>query len=136
MKHAQQVELLKELMRQLDAGVNVDAGGLRKNPASAYTCPELAAREWETFFRRHPQVIGFSGALPAPGTFATVGDFGVEVLATRDEEGVFHAFLNACRHRGSMLETARRGSARRFACPFHSWTYRADGKLATIPMAE
>jgi hypothetical protein len=34
MRHALQVKLLKELLRQLDKGVNAHAGGLRKNPAS------------------------------------------------------------------------------------------------------
>ena len=35
MRQELQVELLKELLRQLDEGVNADAGGLRKNPTSA-----------------------------------------------------------------------------------------------------
>ncbi|MEH6571489.1 MAG: SRPBCC family protein [Halioglobus sp.] len=134
MQHALQVELLKELMRQLDEGVNADAGGLRKNPTSAYTCPEIAEREQHTFFANHAQIIGCSGELPEPGSFVTVSDFGVEILATRDEQGVFHAFLNACRHRGTMLETARRGQKKRFSCPFHAWTYTSDGALANIPM--
>ena len=134
MKHELQVELLKELQRQLAEGVNADAGGLRKNPASAYTCRERAQREWLEFFTNHPQVIGLSGELPRPGSFVTLGDFGLEVLATRDENGVFRAFLNSCRHRGSMVEQERRGFKSRFSCPFHGWTYAADGALQAIPM--
>ncbi len=136
MKHALQVELLKELQRQLAEGVNADAGGLRKNPATAYTCPQRAEQEWQTFFTHHPQLIGLSGELPEPGSFVTLGDFGTEVLATRDEAGVFRAFLNSCRHRGSMLERQRRGVKSRFSCPFHAWTYTADGALSAIPMNE
>jgi phenylpropionate dioxygenase-like ring-hydroxylating dioxygenase large terminal subunit len=136
MRHELQVELLQELRRQLREGVNADAGGLRKNPASAYTCPALAERELQTFFYQHPQLIGLSGELPGPGTFVTLADFGVEILATRDERGVFRAFLNACRHRGTMLESSRRGSKSRFSCPFHGWTYSAAGELAGIPMAQ
>jgi len=136
MRHSLQVELLKELLRQLDEGVNADAGGLRKNPASAYTCPELATREWQHFFRNHPQIIGCSAELPEPGSFVTLGDFGMEVLATRDEQGVFRAFLNACRHRGTMLEGERRGIKQRFSCPFHAWTYASDGALTGIPMSK
>jgi len=135
MRHSLQVELLKELLHQLDEGVNADAGGLRKNPASVYTCPELAGREWQTFFRSHPQIIGCSGELPQPGSFVTLADFGVEILATRDEHGVFRAFLNACRHRGTMLEGERRGNKKRFSCPFHAWTYVSDGALTGIPMS-
>lgn len=136
MRHETQVNLLKELLRQLDEGVNHDAGGLRRNPASAYTCPERAAREWQLFYREHPQIVGMSGDLPGPGSFITLADFGIEILATRDEAGQFRAFLNACRHRGSKVEPERRGEKRRFSCPFHAWTYSADGSLSGIPMAE
>ena len=45
MQRSTEVRLLKELMRQLDAGVNIDAGVQLKIPASAYTCPDLAERE-------------------------------------------------------------------------------------------
>ena len=136
MRHELQVELLRQLLDQLDRGVNIDAGGLRKNPTDAYTCTERAEREWQAFFRQHPQCIGLSGELPGPGSFVTLNDFGTEVLATRDNDGVFRAFLNSCRHRGAMLEAERRGNRSRFTCPFHAWTYRADGVLAGIPMRE
>ncbi len=136
MRHEVQVRLLTELMRQLDEGVNADAGGIRKNPASAYTCPEIAAKEWQVFFSDHPQFIGLSGDLPEPGSFLTVDDFGVTVLATRDTSGKFRAFLNACRHRGPMVETERRGKRRLFSCPFHGWSYGPDGALKAIPMEE
>mgnify|MGYP001816559886 CR=1 FL=1 len=134
MRHELQVELLKELQRQLKEGVNADAGGLRKNPAAAYFCPEMASRERTEFFEGHPQIIGLSGELPEPGTFVTLSDFGIEVLATRDETGVFRAFLNSCRHRGTIVEQERRGKKQRFNCPFHGWSYTQDGALAGIPL--
>ena len=62
MKHAVQVEVLRELMDQLDAGVNADAGGMRACPADTYTSRDLAAKEWQVFFREHPQVVGLSGS--------------------------------------------------------------------------
>ena len=57
MRHETAVSLIKELMDKLERGVNVDAGGIRKNAVSSYTCSDLAAREWDGFFRNHPQVI-------------------------------------------------------------------------------
>jgi hypothetical protein len=33
MKHAVQIEVLRELLQQLDEGVNADAGGVRAAPA-------------------------------------------------------------------------------------------------------
>ena len=136
MKHDVQVEVLRELMDQLDRGVNADAGGVRAFPATAYTCPDIARREWEVFFRGHPQMIGMSGDLPEPGSFITSNDLGVPILATRDRSGKFRAFLNACRHRGPMVETARRGQKALFSCPFHAWTYDSTGALAAVPMED
>jgi hypothetical protein len=72
MEKAVQIKLLRELMGHIDAGTNVDAGGMRRNPTSSYTSPELVQREWETFFRTHPQLIGLSGDLPAPGSSSPV----------------------------------------------------------------
>ncbi len=136
MERQEQVRLLKEVMTRLDEGTNVDAGGIRRNPTWVYTCPDLAKREWETFYRDYPQVIGLTGDLPEPGSFITSNDFGVPVLATRDKDGHFRAFVNVCRHRGVLLESDAQGKRRRFTCPFHAWTYSSEGELVSIPMED
>lgn len=136
MQQTKQVEILKELMRQIDSKQNADAGIMYRNPVASYTCPDMAAQEWDALFRNHPQMIGLSGELPEPGSFFTVNDFGTPVLACRDSEGRFRAFLNACRHRGVQLVTEERGKKVRFACPFHRWTYDNAGKLVAIPQAD
>ncbi len=133
MDHAQEVRILKELMHQLDEGHSADAGALRRQDMSVYTDPDLAQREWTVFFRKHPQLIGLSGDLPGPNSFITVNDFGVPVLATRDQSGRFRAFVNACRHRGVQLVAEQRGIKQHFCCPFHGWQYNNDGALAAIP---
>jgi nitrite reductase/ring-hydroxylating ferredoxin subunit len=136
MEKREQIRLLKELMGHLDTGTNVDAGGIRRNPSSVYTCPELAQKEWQHFFRSHPQVVGMTADLPEPGHFFTRDDFGLPLLATRDEEGRFRAFANVCRHRGAVVESEARGAKKRFSCPFHGWTYDTQGTLVGVPMPE
>lgn len=133
MEQALQVEIIKELLAQLDAGKNIDAGVQYRMPTSAYVCPEQAGAEWQTFFRDHPQLIGLSGDLAEPGAFFTLDDFGTPVLATRDKNGEFHAFLNACRHRSVRVATEERGQRNMFTCPFHHWGYSNQGDLITIP---
>ncbi len=135
MQRNTQLSILRELQRQLRDRVNIDAGVQYRNPASSYTCPDLARKEWETFFRNHPQVIGLSGDLPQPGSFMVADDFGVPVLATRDRDGAFHAFLNSCRHRGVRVANAPRGTAGSFMCPFHHWSYANTGDLLNVPRA-
>ena len=41
MRHEVQLEILRELMAQLDAGVNADAGGIRMCPTDTYTSQDL-----------------------------------------------------------------------------------------------
>ena len=77
-------------------------------------------------------MIGLSGDLPRPGSFVTAHDLGVPVLTVRDDEGTFRAFLNVCRHRGTIVETRPRGAGTKFSCPFHGWTYSNRGELAEL----
>ena len=133
MEHSLQITLLKELMSKLDSGTNVDAGGFRKNPTTAYTDHDLAEREWNELFRGLPQMVGLSGDLPEPGSFVTMDDLGTPIILSRDADGVFHAMFNACRHRGTSVESRERGTTRRFTCPFHSWSYSSDGALVGLP---
>jgi phenylpropionate dioxygenase-like ring-hydroxylating dioxygenase large terminal subunit len=136
MDHETQVSILKELFRQLDSNVNVDAGEQLRNPASVYTSHDIAEKEWQQLFRQHPQIIGISGDLPESGNYLTLDDFGAPILATRDAGGRFRAFLNACSHRGARVAGERRGIRARFTCPFHAWTYSGEGELLRVPRSE
>lgn len=136
MRHDEQVRLLHVIIDRIDTGTTVDAGGIRRNPTSVYVDPELAARERDLFFRRHPHVIGLSGDLTEPGSYFTVDELGVPIIATRDTDGNFVALVNACRHRGAKVVADERGAARRFSCPFHNWTYDTGGALVGLPKAD
>jgi nitrite reductase/ring-hydroxylating ferredoxin subunit len=136
MRHDEQVRLIKQLCAHLDAGTTDDAGGVRRLPTSDYTDPQLAEREWTELFLATPQCVGLSSDLPEPGSFLTVQDLGIPILATRDRDGSFKAFVNSCRHRGALVETAARGTARRFTCPFHAWSYDTGGALVGLPRAD
>ena len=133
MRKEEQIGLIEALMAKLDSGTTVDAGCQVRNPVSAYTCPEIAEREWQAFFTDYPQMVGLSGDLPGPGSFITCHDFGKPILCTRDEQGVFRAFLNVCRHRGAIVESEARGERRQFNCPFHAWSYGLGGELLSVP---
>ncbi len=136
MQHAMQIQILKDLIRSVDEKQTCDAGRVVVNPVASYTSEALAKQEWDTFFANHPQMIGLSGELPTPGSYITINDFGIPLLATRDADGKFHVFVNACRHRGAHVAAEARGEQARFTCPFHGWTYRNDGKLMGVRAPE
>lgn len=136
MKHAEQVRVIEGLMKHLDEGTNVDAGVQMQIPVSTYLDPERGAREWQAFFQDYPHVMGLAADLPENGSFFTSDDLGKPILCTRDRQGTFHAFLNVCSHRGTIVETEKRGKKNVFTCPFHAWAFAPSGELVAVPKEE
>jgi phenylpropionate dioxygenase-like ring-hydroxylating dioxygenase large terminal subunit len=133
MRQEEQIRVVEGLMKHLDEDTNVDAGRQLRNPVSAYTSPDIAQREWDAFFTSYPHVLGLSGDLPSPRTFFTANELGKPILCTRGKDGEFRAFLNVCRHRGTIVESEERGEKNAFQCPFHAWTYNHEGALIGLP---
>jgi phenylpropionate dioxygenase-like ring-hydroxylating dioxygenase large terminal subunit len=57
------------------------------------------------------------------------------VVVVRGRDGELRAFVNVCRHRGSVL-VAEDGRGETIQCPYHAWTYELDGRLRSAPRAE
>ncbi len=107
-----------------------------KIPLERYLDPERCRREKEVLFRRYPLVLGHVSELPAPGACLTRDVCGLPVLITRDAGGTAHAFLNACRHRGTRLIAQERCDRKGLVCPYHGWSYGLDGRLLHVPLRE
>lgn len=123
--------ILKQLIALGEEGTTTFDGGPVRLDAARYCDPARAERERDRLFLHYPQVAGMSCDL-APGAYAAETVAGVPVLLLRDEGGTFRAFLNACRHRGTMLAEGC-GSAKRFTCPWHAWSYDQTGRLVSVP---
>src|SRR6185369_8513800 len=101
-------------------------------PADTYTDPARWAREVEMVFKRLPLLVGFTAEMPRAGDYKAMDFVGVPLLVTRGRDGTVRAFLNVCAHRGAPVAPTGHGSAGRFTCPYHGWTYANDGKLIGI----
>ncbi len=101
-------------------------------PWSWYSDPAVFELERERIFRRSWQYVGHDGDLPERGSFMATRVADVPVVLVRDREDTVRAFLNVCRHRGSLV---CEGSGRRetLQCPYHAWTYGLDGALLSAP---
>jgi choline monooxygenase len=106
----------------------------RTLPWSWYSDPEVLQREQECIFRRAWQYVGHSGLVAEVGERFGAWAGEVPVLVVRAEDGV-RAFLNICRHRGSLL-VEDGGSRGTIQCPYHAWTYALDGSLRAAPRSE
>lgn len=134
MDHTTQVAIARKLLAWRGRNETQVAPPVMANPVAAFLDPDQFEAEKQSLFKELPIVVGLSARLAAPGDFLTNDDTGVPILVVRQESGELRAFINACRHRGTLLVGAARGQCeRQFVCPYHNWSYGLDGALETIP---
>jgi anthranilate 1,2-dioxygenase large subunit len=103
-------------------------------PYRVYHDPAIYARELDRVFRGAAwNLLGLDCEIPNPGDFRAtwVGD--TPVICNRDRDGVVHAFVNRCAHRGAMVRREAAGNAESHTCIYHQWCYALDGSLTSIP---
>lgn len=133
MDHATQVSLTKKILAHLDARTTDRAPDVMYHATAAYNSPQRLQLEKQILFRKYPLLMGLSGQLAAPGDYLTDDFSGVPIIVVRDREGIVHAFLNVCRHRGARLAEDCGHAGRAFSCPYHGWSYSLQGELMGIP---
>ncbi|WP_102959956.1 aromatic ring-hydroxylating oxygenase subunit alpha [Mangrovicella endophytica] len=96
---------------------------------SFYVDPDFYRVDLELIYYREWLFAGHDCELKKTGSYITlqVGDY--PVIIVRDAKGEIRAFHNSCRHRGSRLCSAERGTTAKLVCPYHQWTYELDGRL-------
>ena len=131
MKFDKQCELIDRALAYQEAGKGEDTYDTQpssfKLPASHYTSHDRFKTELR-MFKSEPTVVGLSGLLPEPGTYATTTIGNTPILLTRDKSGTVSAMLNICKHRGTQLASGR-GKRARLVCPYHAWSYDLNGNL-------
>lgn len=109
--------------------------GPRFMPAGEYLDADVHASDL-AMLRRTPLVVAHCSQLPGSGTFLAENLLGTPLLLVRQKDGTVKAFLNSCIHRGAKLADGSGSVNGRFVCPYHSWSYRPDGRLATVSQPE
>jgi phenylpropionate dioxygenase-like ring-hydroxylating dioxygenase large terminal subunit len=102
-------------------------------PGWIYHDPEFFAVEAKRLIRPAWQIVCHTSELAEPGDWRSLDYLGESVIVIRGADDQVRAFANVCRHRGSRLLDGTGGCARRLTCPYHGWTYAADGRLIGLP---
>jgi phenylpropionate dioxygenase-like ring-hydroxylating dioxygenase large terminal subunit len=102
-------------------------------PGWLYHDPEYFAVEMERLIQPAWQIVCHDSDISGPGDWRSLDYLGESVIVIRGADGEARAFANVCRHRGSRLVDGTGGCARRLTCPYHGWTYAADGRLIGVP---
>jgi choline monooxygenase len=125
-------ELTRRALRVVLQKTTEMAEDVLRVPLHYYRDPKITEIEQAQILRRTPLAIVPSAQVAAPNDYVVRSVLGDSLLVTRDKDGRSHVFLNYCRHRGAMPACGA-GSATRFTCPYHAWTYKNDGTLFTVP---
>lgn len=127
-------DLTRRVQRLVEDGTTELAASVLRVPLTYYRDPALLERE-RTALAHTPLALAETARIPAPHDYVVREVLGVSVVLSRDADGSVHALLNSCRHRGARPAEGC-GSARRFTCPYHGWTYDSAGGLVGMPGPE
>ena len=120
----------KDFVRQcLDFRPNEKVYRVRRD---MFTEESLFNLEMELIFEKTWIYACHESEISQPNDFITLNAGRQPMIVTRDAKGELHAILNACAHRGTTLTRLCKGRQAAFACPFHAWTYKPDGKLIKV----
>jgi len=106
-------------------------------PGSLYWDEGILRQEYERFFFRSWLNVGREEQIPDAGDFLTLQIGDESILVIRGTDGSARSFYNICRHRGTRLVWEETGKKlRSIVCPYHAWSYTANGALAGAPHTE
>jgi phenylpropionate dioxygenase-like ring-hydroxylating dioxygenase large terminal subunit len=75
--------------------------------------------------------------VPKPGDYFTAVIGAQPVIMVRHTDDSVRVLMNRCAHKGTKVVGDLSGNTgKTFRCPYHAWTYRTDGTLLHIPLAE
>ncbi|MEM7001611.1 MAG: aromatic ring-hydroxylating dioxygenase subunit alpha [Pseudomonadota bacterium] len=132
MSKAKLVEISKQDLAHGRAGTIAQADSIYAVPVENYYEAGRWQQEMQQIFRRMPLMLATTAELREPGSYKAVEAAGVQVLITRNRRGQVRAFVNMCSHRGARLVAPGHGTAHKFTCPYHAWTYSPDGDLVAV----
>lgn len=127
--------IVERVERLMDEGATTMWDSEAAQVASRYADPAWQAREWQVI-RKSPVIVGHASNIPHAGDYFTHDLAGVPLLVVRQDDGSVRAMLNICTHRGARVVTQPSGNRRAFSCPYHAWSYKADGALIGMPKPE
>ncbi len=119
-------------VQELATSVAVPFERARAMPKSVYTSPEFLAAEMRHIFAKEWYCVGRASTLPNAGDYIAFELAGQPLMVMRGADGVLRCQSNVCLHRMSTLLEGR-GNRRMITCPYHGWTYEADGRLRGAP---
>ncbi|MFK8399883.1 aromatic ring-hydroxylating dioxygenase subunit alpha [Pseudomonas sp. BGr12] len=100
-----------------------------------YSDPLIFEREKKSIFSDDWFFLAPVNDVAHHGDYVSVDVAGEPLLLTRAKDGKVRVMSRVCRHR-HMVIVEGSGNRSSFTCPYHSWTYKADGELIGAPLMD
>ena len=98
-----------------------------------YTDQDVFAAEMERIFEQSWTYVCHESQIAKPGDYYATKLGREPVLINRRDDGSVGGLLNACAHRGALLNPTQRGNARILVCRYHGWSFSgSDGRCLKI----
>lgn len=97
-----------------------------------FTDPEIFEAELRHIFEATWNFIGLETQVARPNDFVTTHIGRHPILLARGADGTVRAFLNTCRHRGTVVCPFKRGNQKFHVCRYHGWAYDSTGRNVSI----
>ena len=130
-----QTDKLTELLNSINSVAELSLEDSISMPPEAFTSDALLQLERQQIFSKEWICVGREEELQSPGDYFTTEVNRVPVIIVRNHEKELKALVNICRHRMARLADGE-GKMRVLTCPYHSWAYDLNGKLANAPKME
>ena len=132
MSQAELIAVAKDRLKHFRAGTMALDDEVFSVPAHHYFDEQRFRVEVDRIFRRIPLLLAPSVELPNPGDYKAMSVCGTPIVLVRNSAGEIRAYFNSCNHRGTCLVDDGNGNTKRFACPYHGWTFDLEGELTAI----
>ena len=119
--------LIADMRAELQRIAALPADAPQGLPGVFYTDPSFFEYECQTILRRGWQCLGRADEIPEEGDYYTIQILNEPLIVVRTG-GEIRVLSNVCRHRGMPVAEGA-GTAKRFICSYHAWTYALDGEL-------
>lgn len=112
----------------------VSVPSLRTSLPQRFYIEESVYQQELTWLRQNMWLmVGHESQIPGAGDYFLYEFDRDSVIVIRGKEGRIRAHHNVCRHRGSRICVAAKGTVGVLACPYHAWSYELDGRLHGAP---
>jgi len=102
-------------------------------PNECYLSDDYLEFEKEKVFKNNWTMIGVASSVPNPGDAKPFNLLDIPILIVRNKDNEIKVFHNVCSHRGFKLVDQECKLKNVIRCPYHSWSYDFNGKLAVTP---